>query len=205
MSVVTLSREYGTGGREFGEKLAKELGFKFIDKKITHDLSQKTGISEGYIEHFLDTGIPMGMPQVPGEGVYYTAQETQNNVNLQIESHRLLKEIASKEDILIVGRASDIILSEFHPFRIFVYGDTFSKIQRIREVQIEGKTLGDEKDIQRAMQMIDTERYQHHALFSSIRWGEREAYDLCINMSNFDIFKMVKPLAAYIREVFKDS
>lgn len=201
MSVVTVSREYGTGGREFGKSLAKELGFMYADKEIAHELAGKMGMKESYIEHFLDTGIPVGMSS--GDGAFsYSPEETQKNVNLQIESHNMLRELAKDKDIVIVGRASDIILQEYNPFRIFVYGDVSSKISRIKELEPEGKNLSD-KDIHREMQMIDTERYQHHALFSHIRWGEKLGYDLCINASDVDLQKVVPAVAQYIRIVME--
>ena len=198
MKVVTVSRQYGTGGRLFGKKLAEELGFTFVDKIIAHELAQKTDMSEGYIEHFLDTGIPVGMSSSDGEAFSYSYSETQKNVNLQIESHRLLKKLADEKDIVVVGRASDIILSDYNPFRIFIYGDDTSRIMNIKEQEPEGANLS-AKDIQREMVMIDNERYQHHALFSHIRWGEKLGYDLCINATNVDIQKVIPMVAGYVK------
>lgn len=198
MSVVTVSREYGTGGRVFGMELAKELGFVYADKMIAHELAQKTEMNEDYIEHFLDTGIPVGMPSTEGEMFSYSYVETQKNVNLQIESQKMLKRIAKDQDIVIVGMASDIILEEFNPFRIFVYGEETSKILHIKEKEPEGKNLSP-KDIKREMNMIDNERYKHHSLFSHVRWGEKLGYDLCINSTNTDLNKIVPVAAAYAR------
>lgn len=198
MSVVTVSREYGTGGREFGKNLAKELGFTYADKMIARELANKTDMNEAYIEHFLDMGIPVGMASSNDMDFAYSSEETQKNVTLQIESHKLLKALAEKNDIVIVGRASDIILQEFNPFRIFVYGDTTSRIQHIKSRGKESSSLSD-MDIQREMRMIDNERYQHHALFSPLRWGEKLAYDLCINTTNTDLEKVVPMIAQYIK------
>lgn len=174
----------------------------YADKEIAHSLAQKTDMNENYIEHFLDTGVPFGMSSAPnGGGSSYTPDETQRNVNLQIETHKMLKELANDKDIVIVGRASDIILQEYDPFRIFVYGDITSKMAKIRETESDLKNLGD-KDLQRNMHMIDTERYQHHALFSHIRWGEKAGYDLCINSTHVDVTKVVKPISDYIKIFF---
>lgn len=198
MSVVTVSREYGSGGRDFGKSLAEALGFKYADKEIAHGLSEKMHMSEGYIEHFLDMGVPVGMAPSSDSQFAYSAEETQMNVNLQIETHNFLKKLAAEDDIVIVGRASDIILQEYNPFRIFVYCDTTTRIANIKTKKPEGKNLSD-KDIQREMQMIDTERYQHHALFSHVRWGDKAGYDLCINSTNIDIQKAVPAIADYIK------
>lgn len=200
MSVVTVSREYGTGGRDFGKKLAQELGFMYADKEIAHELAGKMNMNEGYIERFLDMGIPVGMSSGTGNASY-SIEETQRNVNLQIESHNLLKELAKDKDIVIVGRASDIILKEYSPFRIFVYGELPAKIEKIKEKNPEGKHLSSAM-IHKEMEMIDTERYQHHALFSQIRWGEKLGYDLCINSTNVDIEKTAKAVALYIKLAF---
>lgn len=199
MSVVTVSREYGSGGREFGRLLAEKLGFTYADKEIAHELAGKTHLSEGYIEHFLDTGIPVGMSQTEeGGGFSYSFAETQKNVNLQIETHNLLRKIAKDKDIVIVGRASDIILQEFDPFRIFIYAETTSKIQKIQERDKDKNNLSP-KAIEKLMKAIDSERYQHHALFSQVRWGEKIGYDLCINTTNIDVEKVVPAVADYIK------
>lgn len=199
MSVVTVSREYGSGGREFGKLLAEELGFTYADKEIAHELAGKTNLSEGYIEHFLDTGVPVGMPQNEESGGFsYSFAETQRNVNLQIETHNLLRQLAKDKDIVIVGRASDIILQEFEPFRIFIYAETVAKIQRIQKRDQQKGNLS-VNNIEKIMKGMDTERYQHHALFSSVRWGEKIGYDLCINTTNIDIDKVVPAVALYIK------
>lgn len=199
MSVVTVSREFGSGGREFGRLLAEKLGFTYADKEIAHELAGKTHLSEGYIEHFLDTGVPVGMAQTDGDvGFSYSFAETQKNVNLQIETHKLLRHLAEDKDIVIVGRAADIILQEFEPFRIFLYAETASKIHRIQERDKEKSNLSP-KAIERIMKAMDTERYQHHALFSHVRWGEKMGYDLCINTTNIDIEKIVTSVADYIK------
>lgn len=199
MSVVTISREYGSGGREFGRLLANELGFTYADKEIAHELAGKTHLSEGYIEHFLDTGVPVGMPQSDEDGGFsYSFAQTQKNVNLQIETHNLLRQLAKDKDIVIVGRASDIILQDFEPFRIFLYAEIAAKIHRIQERDKEKSDLS-VKNIEKIMKVMDTERYQHHALFSHVRWGEKIGYDLCINTTNVDIDKIVPAVAVYIK------
>lgn len=198
MSVVTVSREYGTGGREFAKSLAEEMGFTYADKIVAHELAKKMNMKEGYIEHFLDTGIPVGMSSSDDSTFSYDVRETQKNVNLQIESHKLLKELAKDTDLVIVGRASDIILQEFDPFRIFVYANDTTRIANIKSKKPEGKNLSD-MDIVREMNMIDNERHQHHSLFSRLRWGEKEAYDLCINSTNIDLQKSVPSIALFIK------
>lgn len=200
MSVVTVSREFGSGGKEFGKRLAKELGFVYVDKEIAHELADKTDMSESYIEHFLDTGIPVGLPS-SSSGVpafSYSPDETQKNINLQLETHRFLKGIAEKKDIVIVGRAADIILQEFDPFRIFVYGDLPSKIERSKGGEYNQQGISD-KDIVRNMRLIDSERHQHHALFTNVGWGDKLGYDLCINSSNVDLEKIAPVVADYVR------
>lgn len=199
MSVVTVSREFGSGGRNFAKALAEELDFVYVDKEIARELSEKTHMSEGYIEKFLDTGIPSGMPsEEGGEGYSYGYAQTQKNVSLQIETHNLLRNLARDKDIVIVGRAADVILQEFSPFNIFVYAETVAKIENIRKRDPEKRDVP-VKEIEREMNRIDTDRYQHHALFSRVRWGEKNGYDLCINTTNVDINKIVTPVADYIK------
>lgn len=202
MSVVTVSREFGSGGKSFGKSLAKVLGFVYVDKEIAHELAGKTDMNEEYIEQFLDSGIPVGKSSsTRGESFSYSPNETQRNINLQIETHKFLKSLAENKDILIVGRAADIILQEYNPFRVFVYADVQSKIERSKGDEYNQKGVSD-KDILRNMNLIDSERHQHHALFSHIGWGDKLGYDLCINSSNVDLEKIVPAVAEYAKVFF---
>lgn len=202
MSVVTISREFGSGGKSFGRSLAKELGFVYLDKDIAHELAGKTDMSEAYVEAFLDTGIPIGVAASSSQSFSYTHDATQLNINLQIEIHKFLKSMAEKKDILIVGRAADIILQEYDPLRIFIYADTAAKLERARGEEYQQMGISD-KDIIRNMKIVDSERHQHHALFSPVPWGDKLGYDLCINSSNVDLEKIVPAVAAYARVFFE--
>lgn len=203
MNVVTVSREFGTGGKEFGRKLAESLGYVYLDKNIAHELAGKLNMNEQYIDYFLDTGAPIGMSgNLEGNMAAYTPAETQNNITLQIESQKMLKEMASKKDIVIIGRAADIILAEFRPFRIFIYADQGQKIVHYKNTNKEVADSTDQ-EIAKMLHMVDVERYQHHMLFSPIKWGDKQAYDLCINATNINIDKVAPVIAEYAKLFFE--
>jgi cytidylate kinase len=108
----------------------------------------------------------------------------------------VIREIAKRGDCVIVGRAADAILSDENPFKIFVYADNQSKIERCRKRAPEDEHLTD-KEIEKKIKKIDKSRATNHDLVSSYSWGNREGFDLMVNTSGTDLKNLIKPLAEY--------
>lgn len=112
------------------------------------------------------------------------------------EQCNLLKELSEKSDCVIVGRCADYILSDYQPYRIFVYSDMESRKERCRIKGEQGKELS-EKELKRRVLDIDKRRAEYYSFITGQSWGERRNYDLCINTANISI----KEAAPYIAQM----
>ncbi len=169
--VITLSREYGSGGRYIGRLIADKLGIKLYDKDFIIKLAKETGLSEEYIESneqkrdvlsSLNNGYYVGL----------------NNADeLFLKESELIKEISSKESCVIIGRCADFILKDRKDvIKVFVYSNMEDKIKRATEIYGLSKEKA-EKEIKR----INKLRANHYKYYTEKDWSNHENYDICIN------------------------
>ena len=117
--IITISREFGSGGKEIGKLLSKELNIPFYDSEIINLLSQKTGLSEEYIAKASDSRI-INPVQNFARSLSMNTNINNNKMELLITQQKIIKEIAEQNDCIIVGRGADVILQEYKPYKIFV-------------------------------------------------------------------------------------
>ena len=201
--IITISREFGSGGKELGKRLSEQLGISFYDSEIIDLLSKETGLSEEYISKTSESGI-----NNPITNYARTFAITSNLYNKKTEvmilQQKIIKEIASKESCIIVGRGADIILKEYNPFKIFVYADLESKVKRcIEKAKETGKIT--EKEIIKKIKEIDKNRKKYYDIISNNIWGNKENYNLCINTSNKNIKTLIDPIVSYIKLHFDEG
>lgn len=198
MSIITVSREFGSGGREVGKRLADALGYVYYDREIVTAIAQKTQLDEGYVASALEGGIFRGIPVHFGRTFSYSAAFMSGTTNLFVEQHKIIRELAARGNCVIVGRAADAILEEFHPFNLFVYADMDAKVKRCMERAPEGEQLS-EREMIRHIKKVDAERAKYYEMFSDTRWGAKEGYHLCVNTTGANIKTLVPAIAQYIR------
>ena len=133
-----------------------------------------------------------------GRTFSYSPNLLANETKLFAEQNKLLKEIAAKGNCVIVGRAADVILREFHPFNLFVYADMPAKVQRCQERATEEEPMS-AKQMERMIKRIDADRKRYHGMISDVPWGDRRGYHLCVNTTDREIKALVPLLTQYIR------
>ena len=169
--VITVSREYGSGGRYVGRLIADKLGIKFYDKEIITKLAEATGLSEEYIENneqkrdasaILNNGFYMGLD---------------NADELFVKESELIKELAAKDSCVIIGRCADFILKdEKNVIKVFVYSGMEDKIKRATQI------YGYEEDkAKKEIERIDKLRANHYKHYTDKDWKDFSNYDICIN------------------------
>lgn len=201
--IVTISREFGSGGREIGKRLADELGFAYYDSEIINLLSKETGMSKEYINKISEKGIyPYAFQFAKSFSMYSKLQS--NQMDLLVAQTKVIKEIAEKGNCIIVGRGADTILDSYHPMKIFVYAELESKVKRCQKKAKPEENLSEE-EIVKKIHEIDKNRKQYNDILSNKTWGEKENYDLCTNTTNISIKTIIKPLAEYIKIWFKEE
>lgn len=120
MKIITVSREFGSGGRELGKRLADALGMQYYDREILTALAEQTAMDEAYVSKKMEQGNMQHFPITFARTFSYGGGEN-NTAKLLAEQQKLLKKIAEKGgDFIIIGRNADIALGEYHPLNLFV-------------------------------------------------------------------------------------
>lgn len=197
--IITVGREFGSGGRELGKRLAEELGIAYYDNEIITEIAQRTNLAEEYVQHVMENGPSAVMPITTGRTFYMGLDPLaeQNNAIYREQSF-LIKELAEKSDCVIVGRSADYILREKEPFKLFVYADLESRVERCRKRASEQEQLSD-KELRRQILNVDKKRKKYYEFFTGQTWGERLNYDLCINTSRACIKDVVTAIAKMVK------
>ena len=196
MKIITISREFGSGGREIGKRLADELGFAYYDREIITEVAAKSQLDESYVEKMLESGMPMSFPVTFARTFSYPDLTNQNYTKILVEQHKFIKSLAEKgDDFIIVGRSADVILRDYNPLNIFVYADMESKIDRC--MKRETSAAMTRREMEKKIKQIDKGRARNRELLDDSAWGEKEAYHLCINTSGKEIKRLVPAIAAF--------
>lgn len=197
--IITISREFGSGGREIGKRLSDELGFAYYDKEIITQIAKETGLSEEYIKNISERGIYPYPFQFAKSFATYSGVQS-NQTDILVAQNKILKQIAEKGDCIIVGRGADVILKDYNTMNIFVYAGMESKINRCR-IKRKDEDLTD-KELEKKINQIDRNRKNYHNLISNLEWGDKKNYHLCINTTNIEIKKIIPSISEYITEWF---
>lgn len=197
MKIITISREFGSGGRELGKRLADLTGYDYYDSEIISAVAQKSGLDEKYVENTLSNhgwqNHTITFRGTLGSFAYMQSSK----INLLLEQKRVIEEIAALgKDCIIVGRNADIILKDYHPFNIFVCASTEAKLKRCIERASADEELT-EKELLRKMKEIDKTRAQTRELLAGPEWGKREVYHLTVNTTDWEMKELVPQIAAF--------
>ncbi|MDO4548501.1 MAG: cytidylate kinase-like family protein [Clostridia bacterium] len=198
MNVITVSREFGSGGRELGKRLADTLGFNYYDKEIITAVAKELSMDEAYLERATDSRVLSRIPLHFSRTLTRPSAFSLSNSYLLAQQHKIIKELAAKGDCVIVGRGADAVIKELDPVTLFVYADMPSKIKRCRSRADENEVLSD-REWERRIKQVDKSRAENYALFSPAAWGDMHTYHLCVNTSNIEIKSIVPMLASYVK------
>lgn len=200
--VITIGRQYGSGGNEIGRKLAAELGIDFYDKNILRMNSDESGIKESYF-HLADEKagnrllyrIISGMKPEIGEPSFGSDLiSTDNLFRFQSE---VIRKLAEEESCVIVGRCADYVLEDMEGIeliRVFIYADADARFRRVTE-----KELYAPEDVKKNVKRIDKERRNYYRYYTGRGWSDPENYDLLINSSTAGIKGSVRMIEEYVR------
>lgn len=199
-SVITIGREFGSGGRELGKLLAKELGCEYYDKQILNEICKETNYAENYVNTVVEGKsilYPVTLQYTSYVTSNYTISQMQNIFRAQTE---VIKRMALQSSCVIVGRCADYILynmeeeKNFELFRLFVHADMESRIRRCQERAADGENLSD-REMKKAIRNVDRNRANYYEDYTLQKWGDKANYDICINTTNMSIPDMVPHLA----------
>ncbi len=201
--IITISREFGSGGRELGKRLSDKLQIPYYDKEIITLASRNLGFEENYVSRMSEKGIKAAYALTIGhrlmpQGIDHTVFQT---IQVNAEQHNIIRDLARQGNCIIIGRCADIILAEYAPFSIFVYADMASKIIRCMDRMQEGEHLS-RKETAKQIREIDRNRRSLRKTYSDDHWGAKENFSLCINTSGIEIKAIVPSVAEYAKAWF---
>ena len=197
--VITIGRQYGSGGREIGARLAQDLGFGFYDKNILRLNSDESGIKESYfyladerpgnkLLYKIITGL------VPEDKMPSFGADLISADNLFRFQSAVIRKLAEAENCVIIGRCADYILEGTDGLvRIYLYADMDARIQRIER-------LGyfDSKDVKKNIKRMDRERREYHRYYTGRQWESTENYDLMLNTAKLGVDGCVEAIKQYL-------
>lgn len=200
MNIITVSRQFSSGGREIAKRLADILGYDYYDKEIISQIAKNKSLDEGYVEDSLGIkAIPLHFARSFTFAYASTAKS-----ELMVEEKRVIDEIAQKgRNFIIVGRNADLLLKEYKPLNIFVCADMESKINRCLEKSTEGE-MPSVKEIEKQIAKIDKSRASARAIISETKWGECLNYHMTINTTGWQIKELV-PVVVKLAELYFDE
>lgn len=167
--IITIAREYGSGGRYVGRLVAQKLGIKFYDKDIMVKLAEETGLSLDYIES--NEQKRDNVANISSNIAGLTTQD-----NLYLEESKLIKSLSSSSCVIIGRCADDILKDEKNILKVFIYSDMDDKIKRVTtHYNI------DKKNALKEIKRINKLRSNHYKHYTGKNWGMPDNYDLCIN------------------------
>lgn len=199
--VITIGREYGSGGREVGKKLALRLGIAFYDRELITRAAKKTGFDEAMFEQldkratnsFLYSLTMFGT--VGTNGMSLTDQ-------LYLAQANVIRELADMGPCVVVGRCADHVLREYgNRFDFFITGSMEDREARLRsgDYEITGKTIPS------ALEKMDKQRATYYNYYTGQVWGKANHYDMCINAGRIGVDPAVELILNYIEKVRRDK
>ena len=175
--IITISREFGSGGRFIGEEVAKKLGIAYYDKNVINEIAEKSGLSPEYIQESAELSPKKGLFAYAFAGRDITGRSVEDMVH---EAQRkVILDLAEKESCVIIGRNADYILKDRDDvLNVFIHGNMPEKIQRIT-----GLYNVEEKEAVKMMTDTDKRRRTNYNFYTDQSWGKASNYTLCLNSS----------------------
>lgn len=175
--IITISREFGSGGRFIGEEVAKKLGMKYYDRDIIGQIAEKSGFSPEYIQENAELSPKKGLFAYAFAGRDITGKSVEDMV-YEVQ-RKVILEIAEKESCVIIGRNADFILNDRDDvLNVFIHGDKAEKVKRI--CKLYNVT---EADALKMMVDIDKRRMTNYRFYTDWKWGMAGNYTLSLNSS----------------------
>lgn len=199
--VISIGRQFGSGGREIGKGVAEKLGIAFYDKEILAQSAKDSGIVQEIFESMDEKRTPsllynLSMGAGYANPVFYAAMDdaVPTSDKLFRWQAATIEKFAAAGPCVIIGRCADYILRDQKPFRLFIYADMESKLRRCREKAPEDEHLTDKELRQKILQM-DKHRSHYYTFYTDQTWGDKLNYDLCVNTTHTSIKDMVATIA----------
>lgn len=193
--VITVSREFGSGGRELGVRLAEHFGIPFYDKELISMAAEDADMAEAVFLHY-DEKLPEVHDPLdrhfyhPFSEVYQVPMSDQ----IFVAQSSVIRRLASRGPCVIVGRCADMVLED--SINIFVYAKMKKRIRRLMELE----SGSDEKEMERRIREVDRKRKDYYQYYTGNAWGRAQNYHLCVESGLVGVDGCLRAVMAYLKE-----
>lgn len=198
--IITIGRQYGSGGREIGRKLALRLGIPFYDRELISRAAKKSGFSEELFEQLdkrATNSLLYSLTMFGSTGLNGMSLTDQ----LFLAQANIIREIADSGPAVLVGRCADHVLREYdNRFDFFITGSIDDRLQRIQthdDYELSGKSP------RAALEKMDKQRSTYYNYYTGKVWGKSDHYDLCINAGRLGVENSIEVILAYVNALKK--
>ena len=204
-AVITIARQYGSGGKTIAAMLAKDLGINCYGREILKMASEESGINErlfGMSDEKLKHSVLMKLLKRPYEGDLIPPESSGfvSDDNLFNYQANVIKELAESESCVIVGRCADYVLRDFpNVISVFIHADREFCLEQAME-----RNSMSLKEMQRFIEKTDKYRGDFYKYYTGHEWSDARNYDLCLNSGKLGFKKCVEEIKAYMKVRFED-
>lgn len=199
--IITIARQFGSGGREIGEALAKALGVKCYDKELISLAAKESGVDPEVFNNVdekatnsLLYSLSMGLYSF---GTGFNADRLPVNDKLYLLQHKIIKKLALDGPCVIVGRCADYVLRDCkNVVRLFICADMDYRIKRA----VEKKGVKESK-AEQVINKTDKSRANYYNFYSGMKWGAPENYDLSVNRTKLTLEQAIGVIQGYLKAV----
>lgn len=198
--IITVSRQFGSGGRELGKRLSDLLGWDYYDREIIQKLSEQQGMDPEYVHKVLNGHGWHQYQLTYRDSFRHPVGTGWRNTEVLVRQREIIREIAAEgNDCVIVGRDADVILHDANPFRVFVCAELRSRLERCARFE-EKKPPEErltEKEILRNIRRIDRNRRQTREILTGKSTTDGSGFDLTVNATGWEIKKLAEAVAEF--------
>lgn len=193
-TVITISRQYGSGGREIGRKLAEELGIPFYDKELISLTAKKSGLGEDWLREVDEKASSSLLYSLSMTGSMGSGFDLPLNDKVFLLQSDIIREVAKEGSCVIVGRCADYVLKEeARCINLFIHADLSKRVERA--VQVYNQPAAKAESI---VLKTDKRRATYYNYYTGIKWGGVENYDLSLDSGRVGPEGAVKVIKAFI-------
>lgn len=200
--VITIGREFGSGGREIGIKLAERLGIPFYDKEIITLASEAGGIDPKLIERNEEGAFRMSDKGKGRMQFFSFSYSPDFSDAIYLQQCKVIKDLAKKGPCVIVGRCSDHVLRNEGSINVFIAASMPYKIARKRKVAVEKSEFTDEQ-MARYINDMNTARANYYNHYTGGKWGNSGTYHLCVHSDLVGVDGAVETILTYLKHIQK--
>ena len=208
MRIITISRQFGSGGRELGKRLSDLLGWDYYDKEIIEALAADQGMDADHVREVLSHHGWHSVQLTYKNSFAHVGFDHGLRTQLLVRQREIIQEIAKAgNNCIIVGRDADVILEEYHPFRVCICADLEARLERCmaHERKQPRAVRLTEKEVLRNIRSIDKSRARIREVLTGKRHGDASTFDLTVNAAHWSIKHLAPVVAEFASRWFEEQ